>query len=195
MFPPVVEGFSLLPSPPLIFYSFPFPHFWLYPPLLREQYPPSLHRFLMRSPTFARKRVGNYELGETLGEGTFGKVRRALHLDSGKSFAIKCLDKQQIEQQNMGAQLKREIAVMKMIRSENIVQFYECLASKSNVYLVLELITGGELFELLVKERRFTEDRARFFFRQLVMGVQCCHKKGIAHRDLKVSFLQPSFFL
>ena len=149
----------------------------------------------MRSPTFARKRVGNYELGETLGEGTFGKVRRALHLDSGKSFAIKCLDKQQIEQQNMGAQLKREIAVMKMIRSENIVQFHECLASKSNVYLVLELITGGELFELLVKERRFTEDRARFFFRQLVMGVQCCHKKGIAHRDLKVSFLQPSFFL
>ena len=143
----------------------------------------------MRSPTFARKRVGNYELGETLGEGTFGKVRKALHIDSGKSFAIKCLDKQQIEQQNMGAQLKREIAVMKMIRSENIVQFYECLASKSNVYLVLELVTGGELFELLVKEGRFTEDRARFFFRQLIMGVQCCHKKGVAHRDLKVSFL------
>jgi serine/threonine protein kinase len=141
----------------------------------------------MRSPNFARKKVGNYELGETLGEGTFGKVRRAIHIETGKAFAIKCLNKQQIEHQNMGAQLKREIAVMKMIRSKHIVQFYECLASKSNIYLVLELVTGGELFELLVKEGRFNEVRARFFFQQLVEGVQCCHKKGVAHRDLKVS--------
>jgi serine/threonine protein kinase len=146
----------------------------------------------MRSPNFARKRVGNYELGETLGEGTFGKVRKALHVETGRSFAIKCLDKAQIEHQNMGAQLKREIAVMKMIKSKNIVQFYECLASKSNVYLVLELVTGGELFELLVKEGRFSEDKARFFFRQLVEGVQCCHKKGVAHRDLKVRALDYS---
>lgn len=140
---------------------------------------------MMRSPTYARKKVGNYELGETLGEGTFGKVRKAIHMESGKAFAIKCLDKKQIEHQNMGAQLKREIAVMKMIRSQYIVQFYECLASKSNVYLVLELVTGGELFELLLKERKFSEGKARFFFRQIVEGVQCCHKKGVAHRDLK----------
>jgi serine/threonine protein kinase len=121
-----------------------------------------------------------------MGEGTSGKVRRAIHIETGKPFAIKCLDKQQIEHQNMGAQLKREIAVMKMIQSKHIVQFYECLASKSNVYLVLELVTGGELFELLVKEGRFSEGRARFFFQQLVEVVQCCHKKGVAHRDLEV---------
>jgi 5'-AMP-activated protein kinase catalytic alpha subunit len=52
---------------------------------------------------------------------------------------------------------------------------------------VLELVTGGELFELLAKEGRFNEVRARFFFQQLVEGVRCCHKKGVAHRDLKVS--------
>jgi 5'-AMP-activated protein kinase catalytic alpha subunit len=93
---------------------------------------------------------------------------------------------QQIENQNMGTQLKREIAIMRMIRSPNIVRFYECLASKSNVYLVLELVTGGELFELLVKERGFSEEKTRYFFKQLVEGVQCCHKQGICHRDLKV---------
>jgi serine/threonine protein kinase len=148
----------------------------------------------MRSPAYVRKKVGNYELGETLGEGTFGKVRRAIHIETGKAYAIKCLDKQQVEHQNMGVQLKREIAAMKMIRSKNIVQFYECLASKSNVYLVLELVTGGELFELLVKEGRFSENKARFFFRQLVEGVQCCHQNGVAHRDLKVSRLYLSLY-
>lgn len=65
------------------------------------------------------------------------------------------------------------------------VQFYEVLASKTKIYLVLELVTGGELFALLVKERGFGEEKARFYFRQLVEGIKCCHEKGICHRDLK----------
>lgn len=65
------------------------------------------------------------------------------------------------------------------------VQFYEVLASKTKIYLVLELVTGGELFGLLVKERGFGEEKARFFFQQLVEGVKCCHENGICHRDLK----------
>ena len=65
------------------------------------------------------------------------------------------------------------------------VEFIEVLASKTKIYLVLELVTGGELFGLLVKERGFGEEKARFFFRQLVEGVKCCHEQGICHRDLK----------
>jgi len=65
------------------------------------------------------------------------------------------------------------------------VEFIEVLASKTKIYLVLELVTGGELFGLLVKERGFGEEKARFFFRQLVEGVNCCHEQGICHRDLK----------
>ena len=95
---------------------------------------------------FLRKRVGDYELGETLGEGTWGKVRRAVNVKTSQEFAIKCLEKQQIEQQNMGKQLKREIAIMRMIKDPRIVQFYEVLASKSKIYLVLELVTGGGSF-------------------------------------------------
>ena len=61
----------------------------------------------------------------------------------------------------------------------------EVLASKTKIYIVLELVTGGELFDEIVRETKFTEDKARFYFRQLVEGVQFCHRKGVCHRDLK----------
>ena len=138
------------------------------------------------STSFPKKRVGDYELCEVLGEGSFATVRRARHTKTGHEFAVKCLDKQQIEKQHMSKQLKREIAIMRLIKHPRVVQFYEVLASKTKIYLVLELVTGGELFDLLVKERGFGENKARFFFRQLVEGVACCHQQGICHRDLKV---------
>ncbi|KAL9180634.1 hypothetical protein ACHAXT_011087 [Thalassiosira profunda] len=137
----------------------------------------------IRSPD--RKRVGDYELCEVLGAGSFATVRRARHVKTGREYAVKSLDKQQIEKQRMGKQLKREIAILRLIEHPRVVRFYEVLASKTKIYLVLELVEGGELFDLLVKEKGFGEDKARFFFRQLVEGVECCHEKGICHRDLK----------
>ncbi|EJK45135.1 hypothetical protein THAOC_36264, partial [Thalassiosira oceanica] len=113
--------------------------------------------------SLGRKRVGDYELYETLGVGTFATVRRAVHTTTNKEFAVKCLDKSKIEEQHMT----------------------KVLASKTKLYLVLELVTGGELFRLLVREKGFSEDRARFFFKQLVEGVKECHGQGICHRDLK----------
>ena len=92
------------------------------------------------SPTaFFRKRVGDYELCEVLGEGTFATVRRAIHVKTGLEFAVKCLEKSEIERQRMGKQLKREIAVLRAIKHERVVQFHEVLASKTKIYLVLEV--------------------------------------------------------
>lgn len=53
------------------------------------------------------------------------------------------------------------------------------------IFIVLELITGGELFDKIVAEGRFDEATARFYFRQLVKGVKYCHNQGVCHRDLK----------
>ena len=93
---------------------------------------------------FPKKRVGDYELCEVLGKGSFATVRRARHTKTGLEFAVKCLDKQQIEKQHMSKQLKREIAIMRLIKHPRVVQFYEVLASKTKIYLVLELVRGGE---------------------------------------------------
>jgi len=105
-----------------------------------------------------RKRVGNYELGNTLGEGTFGKVKYAVNTLTKEEVAIKVLSKDKIYEQNIGQQIKREIAILKQITtttqrksndaSRHVVQLYEVLASKTKLYLVLELVKGGELFDI-----------------------------------------------
>lgn len=131
------------------------------------------------------KRVGKYEIGKTLGEGTFGKVKFAINTETGEQVAIKILDKEKIQKQNMGAQIKKEISIMKMVKHPNIVKLYEVLASRTKIFIVLELITGGELFDKIVAEGRFDENTARFYYRQLIKGVKYCHSQGVCHRDLK----------
>jgi len=131
------------------------------------------------------KKVGKYELFRTLGEGTFGKVKYAVNTETNEAVAIKVLDKEKIQKQNMGAQIKKEISIMKMVRHTYVVGMKEVLASRTKIFIVLELIQGGELFDKIVNEGRFDEAKARFYFRQLVEGVQYCHSLGICHRDLK----------
>lgn len=123
--------------------------------------------------------------GRTLGEGSFGKVKFARNVETGEQVAIKILEKDTIIKQGMTQQINKEISIMKLIKHENIVNLYDVLASSSKIYIVLELVTGGELFYKLATEGRFMEDTARRYFQQLIMGLRYCHSKGICHRDLK----------
>jgi len=131
------------------------------------------------------KKVGKYEIGKTLGEGTFGKVKYALNTETNEAVAIKILDKEKIQKQNMGAQIKKEISIMKMVRHKHVVQLREVLASRTKIFIVLDIITGGELFDKIVSEGRLKEDDARKYYRQLLDGLHYCHKNGVCHRDLK----------
>ncbi|CCW65392.1 unnamed protein product [Phytomonas sp. EM1] len=131
------------------------------------------------------KKVGRYELGKTLGAGNFSKVKHAIESSTGKEWAIKIIDKEQLVRERMEEQLKREIAVMKRLRQPNIIELHEVMQTSNHIYLVLELVTGGELFEKIASERRFDEKTARKYFHQLICGIHYCHQQGIAHRDLK----------
>ena len=131
------------------------------------------------------KKVGKYELGRTLGEGTFGKVKYAINTETQEAVAIKVLDKEKIQKQNMGNQIKKEISIMKMVKHKYVVGMIEVLASKSKIFIVLELVTGGELFDKIVRDGKLQEDQALFYLAQLVEGVAYCHKLGVCHRDLK----------
>ena len=113
------------------------------------------------------------------------RVKFAINTETDDRVAIKVLDKEKITQQNMGAQIKKEISIMKMVRHDYVVALKEVLASRTKIFIVLELITGGELFDKIVAEGRFEEERARFYTRQLVDGVHYCHSNGVCHRDLK----------
>ncbi|CAI0544823.1 unnamed protein product [Linum tenue] len=134
----------------------------------------------------SRTRVGRYELGRTLGEGTFAKVKFARNVENGENVAIKILDKEKVLKHKMIAQIKREIATMKLIRHPNVIRMYEVMASKTKIYIVMEFVTGGELFDKIQASRgRLKEDEARKYFQQLINAVDYCHSRGVYHRDLK----------
>ncbi|XP_031493980.1 CBL-interacting serine/threonine-protein kinase 9-like [Nymphaea colorata] len=135
--------------------------------------------------TSARTRVGRYEMGRTLGEGSFAKVKFARNVATGDIVAIKILDKEQVLRHKMIEQIKREISTMKLIKHPNVVQLYEVMASKTKIYIVLEFVDGGELFDKIAKHGRLKEDEARRYFQQLINAVDYCHSRGVFHRDLK----------
>uniref|UniRef100_A0A1J3FTX8 non-specific serine/threonine protein kinase n=1 Tax=Noccaea caerulescens TaxID=107243 RepID=A0A1J3FTX8_NOCCA len=133
----------------------------------------------------SRTRVGNYEMGRTLGEGSFAKVKYARNTVTGDLAAIKILDRDKVFRHNMVEQLKREISTMKLIKHPNVVEIIEVMASKTKIYIVLELVSGGELFDKIAQQGRLKEDEARRYFQQLINAVDYCHSRGVYHRDLK----------
>lgn len=131
-------------------------------------------------------RLGNYELGRILGEGNFGKVKFAKNVESGQGFAVKILEKKRILDLKIGDQIKREIGTLKLLKHPNVVRLHEVLASKTKIYMVLEYVTGGELFDRISNRGRLSEVQGRKLFQQLIDGVSYCHHKGVFHRDLKL---------
>ncbi|CAN6584266.1 unnamed protein product [Malus baccata var. baccata] len=131
------------------------------------------------------RKVGKYEVGRMIGEGTFAKVKFAQNTETGESVAMKVLDRTTIIKHKMVDQIKREISIMKLVRHPYVVRLHEVLASRTKIYIILEFITGGELFDKIVHHGRLSEGEARRYFQQLIDGVDYCHSKGVYHRDLK----------
>ncbi|CAN6285866.1 unnamed protein product [Urochloa humidicola] len=137
------------------------------------------------APEGRKTRVGPYELGKTIGEGSFAKVKHARDSRTGAVCAIKVLDRNHVLRHKMVEQIKREISTMKLIKHPNVVQLHEVMASKTKIYMVLEFVDGGELFDKIVNSGRLAEDEARRYFHQLINAVDYCHSRGVYHRDLK----------
>lgn len=131
------------------------------------------------------KRVGQYAIGRTIGEGTYGSVKFARDLETREGVAVKVLRRKQVERANRGGSVKREITIMKAVRHPCIVDLKGVLATKSRIYIVMELVTGGELFDLVAARGPLPEDECRQHFNRLIDGVEFCHRKGVCHRDLK----------
>ncbi|KAK2645925.1 hypothetical protein Ddye_021120 [Dipteronia dyeriana] len=131
------------------------------------------------------KKVGKYEVGRTIGEGTFAKVKFAQNRETGESVAMKVMAKTTVLKHKMVDQIKREISIMKLVRHPNIVRLHEVLASRTKIYIIIEFVTGGELFDKIVHQGRLTENDSRRYFQQLIDAVDHCHNKGVYHRDLK----------
>lgn len=128
-------------------------------------------------------RVGPYELGATLGRGNYGLVKLAVHRETGEQSAIKIVKKEMLEDDgDSNVDIKREIGIMKALDHPNIVSLKDVLYSPKRVFMVMELVRGGELFESIVKNGKQDEDVARKYFQQLIDAVHYCHHRGVYHR-------------
>ncbi|KAJ3332725.1 hypothetical protein HDU76_013272 [Blyttiomyces sp. JEL0837] len=111
--------------------------------------------------------VGNYTLGKTIGEGSFGKVKLGTHKLTGQEVAIKVVDKIH------APSIVREIETWRYLHHPNIAQLYEVLSTESKIYMVMELCTGGEAFDFICEHGRMDDrgSETRRIFRQVVEAV------------------------
>ena len=129
---------------------------------------------------------GPYYLGITLGEGTFGKVKMAIHIKTGEKIAIKIINKEKLANIESNIQnVKKEISILKKILHKNIIQIYEVMESKHNLYIAMEYCENKELFDYIVSKGKLSEKESCKIFQQIINGVQYLHQQGICHRDLK----------
>ncbi|KAM7261149.1 hypothetical protein ACFE04_026624 [Oxalis oulophora] len=126
----------------------------------------------------------NYKLGKTIGLGSSGKVKIAEHVLTGRKVAIKILDRVKMNRQ-MEDRVQNEIKCMRILTHPNIVRLYEVIETQASIFVVMEYVKNGELFDYVLEKGRLPEDEARRCFQQIIVGLEYCHKNMVVHRDLK----------
>ncbi|KAK1145820.1 serine/threonine-protein kinase gin4 [Aspergillus melleus] len=150
--------------------------------------------------------VGPWQLGRTLGRGSTGRVRLAKHALTGQTAAIKIVSKKSAAiaqsesiaamDKNIGhfsgatarpmpSGIEREVVIMKLIEHPNVISLYDVWENRGELYLVLEYVEGGELFDYVSNNGPLAEEEAVRIFRQIIAGLGHCHRFHICHRDLK----------
>jgi len=125
-----------------------------------------------------------YTMGREIGRGGFSIVYDGTAKATGKKVAIKVIDKKKQDGEQL-VLLQREIDIMKRLKHPNIVALYDVFDDPTHISLVLEYVSGGELYDEIVKRGSFTESDACTVLRQVLSATEYLHENGIAHRDLK----------
>ncbi|SCU97829.1 LAFA_0G13564g1_1 [Lachancea sp. 'fantastica'] len=128
----------------------------------------------------------DYVFGRTLGAGAFGVVRQARKVSTGENVAVKILLKKALTGNDVQMQmLYDELSILQKLDHPNIVKFRDWFESKDKFYIVIQLATGGELFDRILEKGKFTEGDATTIVYQILKAVEYLHSRNIVHRDLK----------
>jgi calcium/calmodulin-dependent protein kinase I len=125
-----------------------------------------------------------YDLKTELGRGAFSIVYLAVQKASGQQFAVKVINKKDLGK-DYEKNLKMEVDILKKVNHPNIIALKELFDTPDKLYLIMELVTGGELFDKIVEKGSYTEHEAAQLVRKIVSAVEYLHNLGIVHRDLK----------
>ncbi|XP_040425358.1 death-associated protein kinase 2 isoform X4 [Cygnus olor] len=146
----------------------------------------------MKSPNmalFKQQKVEDiYEIGEELGSGQFAIVKKCRERSTGLEYAAKFIKKRQSRASRRGVrreEIEREVTILQQTLHANIIKLHDIYENKTDVVLILELVSGGELFDFLAQKESLSEEEATRFIKQILDGVNYLHSKKIAHFDLK----------
>ncbi|XP_039366429.1 calcium/calmodulin-dependent protein kinase type 1B isoform X1 [Mauremys reevesii] len=124
-----------------------------------------------------------YDIKEKLGAGAFSEVFLARDRGSQRLVALKCIPKTALRGQE--AAVENDIALLRQVHHENIVALENIHETPTHLYLAMQLVTGGELFDRILERGHYTERDASRLLRQLLEALSYLHQLGIVHRDLK----------
>eukprot|EP00465_Bigelowiella_longifila_P000199 CAMPEP_0185280474 /NCGR_PEP_ID=MMETSP1359-20130426/66146_1 /TAXON_ID=552665 /ORGANISM="Bigelowiella longifila, Strain CCMP242" /LENGTH=454 /DNA_ID=CAMNT_0027875731 /DNA_START=78 /DNA_END=1442 /DNA_ORIENTATION=- len=125
-----------------------------------------------------------YEKLEELGVGRFSSVVCAQHKATKKKYAMKIIEKLNLDEKEQEA-LHAEIAVLRLVNHPNILNLKHVFETRRQIFIITNMVSGGDLFERLDKLKKFSQSKARDIFRKLLHVVEYLHSRGVVHRDLK----------
>ncbi|THD24034.1 Serine/threonine-protein kinase SIK2 [Fasciola hepatica] len=140
-------------------------------------------------PQAANKpKLGTYLIDRTIGKGIFSVVKLATHTITGINLAIKIIDKTRLDAENL-TKIYRESEILKKLHHPNIVKLFQVMETPRLLYIAMEFLPNGEVFDYIANHGRFPEPEARVKFLDVLHAVDHIHSMGIVHRDIKAENL------
>ncbi|CDS02854.1 hypothetical protein LRAMOSA00257 [Lichtheimia ramosa] len=156
--------------------------------VFQQQQAKRLQYFHSRPPVYVVNpsfTLQDFELMDTLGTGTFGRVYLTRFRSTNKFYAMKVLKKSEVVRLKQVEHLLWEKQILASVRFPFIVDLFCAFQDNTNLYMLLEYVVGGELFSHLRRAGRFTNDMTRFYASEIVLAIEYLHSKNIVYRDLK----------
>ena len=124
-----------------------------------------------------------YEAGRVLGDGNFAVVKECRHRETRQAYAMKIIDKSKLKgKEDM---VDSEILIIQSLSHPNIVKLHEVYETDAEIYLIMEYVQGGDLFDAIIESVKFAERDAALMLMDLCRALVHLHDKSIVHRDLK----------
>ncbi len=137
------------------------------------------------SPDSESINKNSFDYISIIGRGGFGKVWKVETKKYNKSYAMKEMSKVKIIDKKSEKSIKSERNLLSKMNHPFIINMHYSFQDRDNLYLIMDLLTGGDIRYHICKKRKFTEEQTKFFLACIILGLEYCHNNFIIHRDIK----------